>query len=391
MRRSGGCGSCFPEVIRFMRLLLLLPVILLVITGCARTDARKAYREGCTALTEGKAAEAEKKFEKVVSADRYLAEGYRGLGIAYMTQGEYPEACIAFEKSLLNAERKDADFTRDVRLYLAYCRENNGQEDKALKIYNDLLARSRDRDVLYLRGRYYLNSGQFRKAERDFDEAIADSDDFELYVNIYQCYAALDKSADGSKYLEEALKIEDKSKSARYHKGLVEYYLKNYEGARDILIEAINKDSTDKKSMLLLGQVYLAMNDAADARAVYDSYTDKEDAAASAYNGMALCDIYEGSYDSALQNIEKGLQYKDDEARQGLLFNQIVVYENMKDWDKARQAAASYVAAYPTDEAGQKENKFLNRSPSDASSDSASEAEVSADSTAPPSDSSESF
>lgn len=331
------------------------------LAGCARTDARTAYKEGCAYLTEGKSVQAQKKFEETIVNNYYLAEAYRGQGIALMAQQLYPDACIAFEKSLLNAEGKGTKFTRDVRLYLAYCRENNGQKEKALKIYNDLLSKSHDREVLYLRGKIYLNDGNIRKAEKDFDEAVSGSTDFELYVNVYQCYAALDKSADGSKYLEEVLSIEDTSSSASYHKGLIEYYLKNYDDAREILIKAINADSSDKKSMLLLGQVYLATNDVSDARAVYDSYTGNEETAASAYNGMALCDIAEGNYASALQNIEKGLNYEDSEARQGLLFNQIVVYENEHEWEKARGAVAAYVAAYPMDEAGMRESKFLNR------------------------------
>lgn len=352
---------------RRSRICVLLCVLgmSLMLTGCARTDARKAYRKGCTALTEGKAQDAQDKFDAAIAAGYYLADAYRGRGISLMLLGQYPDACIAFERSLLNADKKSAAFARDVKLYLAYCRENNGQEDKALKIYGEILGKSRDREVLYLRGKSYLSSGEFKKAEHDFDEAVSGSTDFELYVNVYQCYAALDKSADGSKYLEEALKIDDDSKSAAYHKGLIEYYLKNYEDARDVLIKAINADSTDKNSMLLLGQVYLAMNDVADARAVYDSFTGNEETAAAAYNGMALCDISEGSYESALKNIEKGLNYEDAEARQGLLFNQIVVYENEHDWDKARAAAAAYAVEYPTDEAGQRENKFLNRSSGD--------------------------
>ena len=42
------------------------------------------------------------------------------------------------------------------------------------------------------------------------------------------------------------------------------------------------------------------------------------------------------------------------------MFNEIVVYERMLDFDAAKEKAESYAALYPTDEAGRKELAFLS-------------------------------
>ena len=104
----------------------------------------------------------------------------------------------------------------------------------------------------------------------------------------------------------------------------------------------------------------LFRSDIADARAVFREHTKQESTAAGAWNGLALCDIAEQDYESALRNVEEGLQTADENAIQGLLFNEIVIYEHMRDWKTARSKAAAYVGRYPADEAGLREYEFLS-------------------------------
>ena len=145
-----------------------------------------------------------------------------------------------------------------------------------------------------------------------------------------------------------------------YEQGLVSYYLQNYSDARDMLIKAMRKDPDDGRAIYLLGQVYLASGDVADARALYWDYTDKPETAATAYNGLALCDIREGKYESALENVEAGLALGDESANEGLLYNEIVLYEQLHDWQTAKKKAAAYVTRYPGNEAGVREYTFLS-------------------------------
>ena len=341
---------------------LILPVFLagVLLTGCARTDARTAYNAAGAALLEGNAKEAEEGFRKVSDSGYYLSQAWRGTGLSQMQQALFADACVSFEKSLLYLEDEPDSYQRDVNLYLAYCREHQGETDKAMEIYNNLIKKDPDTETLFLRGRLNLRSGNTKAARSDFDQAISYGADYNLYINIFETYEAVDKSGDGAHYLEEALKEAGKSEEDYYNQGLVSYYLQNYEEAKELLIKALRRDSADSRSVFLLGKVYLAMNDVADARAVFREHTKDAATAAGAWNGLALCDIAEQDYESALKNVEEGLAIGDESAAQGLLFNEIVIYEQMRDWKTARSKAAAYVGRYPADEAGLREYEFLS-------------------------------
>ncbi len=331
----------------------------LLLAGCARSDAKAAYTAACAALESGDAAAAEEGFRGVINAGYFLSHAYRGIGLAQMRQGDFADACISLEKSLLYIEDESDGFIRDVNLYLAFCRERQGQYDKAMEILNTLIMKSPDTESLYLRGRLNLRNGDLKAARKDFDQAISMGADYDLYINIYELYESEDKSGDGAYYLEEALEAAASNEDDLYNQGLVSYYLQNYEEAKDTLIRAVRRDSGDSRSVFLLGKVYLAMDDVADARAVFREHTDDKGTAAYAYNGLALCDIAVEDYENALQNVRAGLEIGDPEAEQGLLFNEIVICEHMRDWSAAKAKAAAYVGRYPSDAAGLREYEFL--------------------------------
>lgn len=329
-------------------------------TGCAKTEAKGYYEQGVKELESGDYKSAAGSFAKTYGTGEYLAEAYRGEGLAYLCQSDYADACISFEKSLLNVDSQSADFTRDVNLYLAYCRTRHSEPDKAMDIYTGLLKKETDPDVLFLRGRLYMQEGDEASAKTDFDKAASLSTDYDLFINIYEIYVSYGKDADGADYLEQALNLANQAPSDHYNKGLVNYYLQNYEEAKKELIQAIQNDSGDSGAILLLGKVYLSMDDTADARAMFKEHINDKNSAAAAYNGLALCDMADGNYDSALKNVEAGLALNNTSANQSLRFNEIVIYEHQNDWSTAKTRAAAYVGYYPTDEMGLRENEFLS-------------------------------
>lgn len=341
--------------------LILLMTLVLALSGCdSNREIRSRYEEACAMLSEGSFDSAREAFEEVVAAGEYVAEAYRGIGLAQLYSNNYAEACIAFERSLLNSDGMSAEFNRDVSLYLAFSRTHHAEDAKAMEIYDTLIARDeKDTEVLYLRGRARMEAGDEAGAREDFDRAAEGSQDYNLFLNIYQVYEGLGKNADGSAYLEQALEIVNQNEEDHYKKGLVSYYLQNYDDARDELITAIREDPEDDQSILLLGRVYLRMDDVADARAMFREHIRDNEIAASAYNGLALCEMAEGDYDRALEYVNAGLAFEDEEAARSLKYNEIVIYENLAQWDTARVKAAAYVLLYPTDENGQREYEFL--------------------------------
>ena len=174
----------------------------------------------------------------------------------------------------------------------------------------------------------------------------------------YQIYVDHNKAVDGDAYLKMALELEPQDGEDCYHRGRIYEYEKNYEAARDELKTAMEQGYED--AMLLLGRVYLEMEDPASARSMYQEYLQKSEQGAKAYNGLAMCDIYDGAYDSALENIAQGLKENSKEDEQGLLYNEIVAYEYKRDFATAKEKMKIYLEQYPEDEAALRENEFLS-------------------------------
>lgn len=76
---------------------------------------------------------------------------------------------------------------------------------------------------------------------------------------------------------------------------------------------------------------------------------------------LAVCDWKQQDLDGALKDFEVGIQCepKGSKLRQEMQYNVICIYEEKRDWAKAKELMAEYVAAYPDDESVKKEAEFL--------------------------------
>ena len=142
--------------------------------------------------------------------------------------------------------------------------------------------------------------------------------------------------------------------------------MEDYANARKELTEAANEGSTE--ALLLLGTVYMAQNDYSNSRAMYQQFvnlaldgetSEEAGTAAKGYNGLALCDLAEGNYDAALENISSGISFAENEEMQSLLFNEVVAYEKKLDFATALQKVQEYLEIYPDDKEASKEMAFL--------------------------------
>lgn len=338
--------------------LLLIGCSLMLLTGCGNKSAAKHYENGWAAMEKKDYATAVEEFQKVVDQKSRLAESYRAEGIAYYSQEAYPEAIAAFSRSLNNMDNPDPEFKKDVQFYLAKARQDYGEVDKAIEVYSEILKSGEDVQAFFLRGKAYISMEDYESAGKDFQRALKGCKDYNLYINIYQIYVDHNKAVDGDTYLKMALELEPQDGEAYYHRGRIYEYEKNYEAARDELKTSMEQGYED--AMLLLGRVYLEMEDPASARSMYQEYLQKSDHGAKAYNGLAMCDIYDGNYDSALENITRGLKENSKEDEQGLLYNEIVAYEYKRDFATAKEKMTTYLEQYPDDEAALRENEFLS-------------------------------
>ncbi len=338
---------------------MILAGILLLLAGCGSKEADQCYQEGIAALEAKDYDEAMSCFELLIANGDRLAEAYRGCGIAWMEQGAYPEAIAAFSRSLNNLDGKHPEFADDVRFYLAKMRLATGEYDKAIEVYSSILAEDAQHEqALFLRGRVYLQQKDLQNAEKDFDLLLKGCRDYNWYINIYQVYVEFGVEAEGDKYLQRALDLEPKTGEDYFHRGRIYESQKLYDEAKEMLMTSMEKEYGD--ALLLLGRIYLKLDDSASARSMYEDYLEQSEKKAQAYNGLAQCDIYDGNYDGALTYIAQGLAEAEAEDLQGLLYNEIVAYEYKKEFETAKQKMAAYLEKYPNDAEALRENEFLS-------------------------------
>ena len=217
---------------------------------------------------------------------------------------------------------------------------------------------SMNADLYFLTGCVALAMDAYDEAASNFEQAYGEKADYDMALQIYEAYQSRGMEADGTRYLEAILKTEPGNAEDYCERGRIYYYMQDYENARNELTKASEKGSVEALS--LLGMVCFAQNDTAAARSMYQDYLNAEESRkAEGYNGLALCDIADGDYQSALVNIASGLEAADTDEMQELLFNEIVAYEKQLDFNTAFSKAQEYMKMYPDDQEAKKELEFL--------------------------------
>ncbi len=330
--------------------------------GCAMGEATgEKTVQGNAALGERNYKEAQTLFEEAVSAGEQRFLAYRGLGMAYMGLGDYENAVTAFQEALESADNRMPTNIEDVRLYLATAQIRLEDYDGVIDTCTLLLEDSAEGnpDAYFLRGSAYLSEGLTSEAAGDFDAAIALSpEDYDLYLNIYDCYEKISLSAIGVSYLQAALNLKGMDTEYYYNQGRIYYYLGNYDEAQQMLIGPV--EDGYEPAMYLIGKVYLAQDDDVHALDIYEQILEMNGENTECFNGLAMCAIQEEDYDTALSYIAQGLALDETEGKQELYFNEIVAYERKLDFETAKEKAQLYVERYPTDEAGKHEWAFLS-------------------------------
>ena len=258
----------------------------------------------------------------------------------------------------LGCDRVSKSLRRDILSYRATAELKAGNYEDAMADCQTLGEDfSMDASSYFLTGKVALAMDSYEEAASNFKQAYGEDSTYDMAIQIYEAYLDKDMEADGTRYLEAALSSEAKDAQDHCDRGRVYYYMEDYSNAKKELLEATKKDNTE--ALLLLGMVYLAQDDVENAQAMYKQYISAVGDSAKGYNGLALCDIRNGDYDSALDNITKGLPTATTDEMQSLLFNEIVAYEKKLDFATALTKAQEYVDMFPEDSAAKKELVFL--------------------------------
>ena len=85
------------------------------------------------------------------------------------------------------------------------------------------------------------------------------------------------------------------------------------------------------------------------------------EATAALYHMVATCHMQNAAYEAAIECYDKALEMEDcvDAERQEMMYNRIVAFEKLGDWEGAKTAADKYLNLYPDDEQVKKEVEFL--------------------------------
>ncbi len=328
----------------------------LALSGCG-SEKQKIFEQAGKDLEQGNYEYALAGYETSIENGVKPVHSYRGAGIANMRMGNY-EAAVEDFTLALGEERLGKSIRKDLLCYRATTFLKAGQNEKAMADCQKLAELEQmDANTYFLTGKVALALDSYDEAMTNFDKAYAEESTYDMAIRIYETYAECDMEADGIRYLEATLVTEPKSEEDYYSRGQIYYYMESYANAQQELITAVNKGSTE--ALLLLGRVYLAQKDTSNARATYQQYVTTVGDSAKGYNGLAQCDMAEGSYDAALANIEKGKPSATTEELQDLLYNEMVAYEKKLDFATALTKAQEYQEMFPGDASVEKEIVFL--------------------------------
>lgn len=362
MRRSKGCRDLYKDDHRYKKkrawaaILAILPFLLL--GGCEKEPESTNLAQGMELVEKYDFEGAMECFDKALLNKEDPELSYRGQGLAYMGLGNYAEAESAFLKSIGYADSRLTDLEYDTNYYLASAYMKQGKYAQAEEIYSAIVAlRKKEKDAYYLRACAVLRQGRYEEAVKDFEKAFSFApDDLQLVTDAYVEMQAAGFGEQGQSYVKTFMKDNDK-KLKDGEKGMMYYYLEDYENARIYLDGFIN--ANDPKLSLLLGQTYEKLGDTGFATGVYQAYLDANEPDAALYNSLGICLMSQQRYEEALAAFESGIAVGSSDYLQELYFNRIVANEYMGNFVQAKTLMEEYLQVYPDDDKAKKEHDFL--------------------------------
>ena len=275
-----------------------------------------------------------------------------------MKNGKYEEAVDAFQKALEQSGGKIREKEIDICFYKAEAQYLSGAYEDALDTYNALIEYDQSGEAYYLRGNLYFHLGENEKAVNDFGAAVgSDSEDYQLYIGIYESMAEHGMENEGQYYLNEALKIKGDKAYDNMQKGRICYLLGDEDEAVSLLSKAVDEGSIE--AGYYLGEVYEALGDSEKADSCFQEYLDSGTASATELCALGERQMENGDYSHALEYFAAALKLEEVPNKQTLMKDSIIAYEQSGDFASAKEMMKSYLELYPSDEEAQQEQTFL--------------------------------
>lgn len=316
---------------RFIQITALFAMCLLVFTGCAVRNPKESEE---------------------------LA--YRQKGIDALRAGNYEEAIDQFQLALDHSNGRISEVELDICYYKAYSQILAGKYEDAKVTYDALIQYDGKNGKAYLlRGNLQLLSGNVDGACKDYDNGVKyPSEGFNVYLYAYRQLAGMGHEAEGEKYLRQALEVKGNTAEHYRQRGEIYIILKEYANAKEELSKAQNLG--DEESKLYMAQVMEIEGNFEGAKAIYENYAKLHENDAFACERLAKVFLEQGHYDEALRYIQQAQSIGGVSDEAALIRYQVIIYEKMGDFEKAKELMAQYMEKYPLDAVAQKELVFLN-------------------------------
>ncbi len=372
---------------------------MLSLTACSsEKSAGSYYDDGVVALENGQYEDACKNFEKAIGLKNDKAIYYIEYGQALTKLGEYEKAIAQYEKAIIdvdssitNKNTKKAlrgqgvalyslgkyeeavklfkraldmdcvnDLNTDIRSYLGQCYVKQGKYNEALGVYDALVKEVGTALVYAQRGSINADAGNIEEAKKDFEKAVSLEDkNYSLYLLYYKMLIQAGDEEAAKAILKKAEAIKPETMKDSLQLAEVKFYQEDYEGALAIL-QGITTEM--KEAYRLMGDVYYVTKDYTKAIENYLTYIDSNSKGVSStcYLNLSSCYIALEEYDKAQSYVVLGLSTGDKISAKELQYNEVLIYEQLGDFNTAYEKAEEYIKAYPEDENMQRELVFLS-------------------------------
>ncbi len=383
------------------KLIVIIGLItaMLSLTACSsEKSAGSYYDDGIAALEKGQYEDACRNFEKAIGLKDDKAIYYIEYGQALTKIGDYEKAIEQYEKSIIdvdssitNKNTKKAlrgqgvalyflgkyeeavklfkqaldmdcvnDLNTDIRSYLGQCYVKQDKYKEALGVYDALVKEVGTALVYAQRGSINADAGNLEEAKKDFQKAISLEDkNYSLYLLYYEMLLQAGEEEAAKEILAKGATIKPETTKDSLQLAEVKFYQEDYEGALAIL-QGIATDI--KEAYRLMGDVYYVTKDYNKAIENYLTYIESNSTGVSStsYLNLSSCYIALEEYDKAQSYVTLGLSAGDKISVKELQYNEVLVYEQLGDFNTAYEKAEEYVKAYPEDENMQRELVFLS-------------------------------
>ncbi len=280
-------------------------------------------------------------------------------GIEKVDKADYKNAIKYFD-SALKISSSVSSQEEDIVTYKAAAQYLSGDYKGAIKSASNLINYDgKNSDYYYLRGSFYADQKDFEKADKDYKKAVSLSkNDYNLCFEIYENLVSHESTVNPEKYLDKVIAFDSKDGEIVNAKGDAYLYKGNTKEALEYYEKAVKTGYST--GYLGMAKCYYLDKDSKRASKEIKNFESKEKDSPFKFNKAAEALMQIKDYKSALSSVQKGLDLKKDNHEQDLKKNEIICYEYLGQFDKAKSKAKSYVKEYPGDHTMLREWKFLS-------------------------------